>query len=513
MPLWNISGQFIQDLQILQRCYRLSQVRASEYPRARKRCSESSFRVECRAMSLVELLAHHEGKSMEFKQDLSSPDSVLRSIIAFANTSGGTILIGVEDRTRRVRGLKDVLLEEERLTNLVSHHIEPRLVPEIEILPWRRTNVLVVQVYPSPSRPHYLKQLGLPEGAFVRVGSTNRNADPGLIEEMRRYARQESFDEQPLPELNSEAIDFRVASELFAPLRKLERSELRALRLLTKHQRRDVPTVGGLLLFGRAEDRRELFPDAWIKAGRFGGTDRRRILDTVEIHSAPVQAIEETIAFIRKYLAREVVIGEVRRTEKWTLPAVALREAIINAVVHADYSQRGGPIRVALFDDRLEIENPGLLPFGLTVEDLWQGISRLRNRVIGRIFQELGLIEQWGSGIQRMAGACREAGLPAPKLEEIGLRFRVTLSVLPQQPPQLDERDQKILALLSDGKGHSTQQIADHLHLSTRAIRSRLRSLMDRNLIVDVGSSPQDPRRLYFAAQRLEQRDKFRLGD
>jgi predicted HTH transcriptional regulator len=360
----------------------------------------------------------------------------------------------------------------------------------------------VAQVYPSPSRPHYLKKLGLPAGVFVRVGSTNRQADPGLIEEMRRYVRLESFDEQPLPELNSEAIDFRAASELFAPYRKLQRSDLRALRLLTKHQRRDVPTVGGLLLFGRLEDRQELFPDAWIKAGRFGGTDRRRILDSVEIHSAPVQAIEEVIAFIRKYLAREAVIGEVRRTERWSLPAVALREAIINAVVHADYSQRGGPIRVALFDDRLEIENPGLLPFGLTIEDLWQGISRLRNRVMGRVFQELGLIEQWGSGIQRMAGACREAGLPAPKLEEIGLRFRVTLSVLPEQQPQLDERDRKILALLSDEKGRNTQQIADHLHLSTRATRSRLRSLAALNLVVAVGSGPRDPRRLYYAARR-----------
>jgi predicted HTH transcriptional regulator len=453
-------------------------------------------------VNLAELLARYEGKNLEFKRDLSSPDSVLRSIVAFANTAGGTVLIGVEDRTRRVRGLEDALLEEERLTNLVSHQIEPRLAPEIEVLPWRRTNVLVAQVYPSPSRPHYLKKLGLPAGVFVRVGSTNRQADPGLIEEMRRYVRLESFDEQPLPELNSEAIDFRAASELFAPYRKLQRSDLRALRLLTKHQRRDVPTVGGLLLFGRLEDRQELFPDAWIKAGRFGGTDRRRILDSVEIHSAPVQAIEEVIAFIRKYLAREAVIGEVRRTERWSLPAVALREAIINAVVHADYSQRGGPIRVALFDDRLEIENPGLLPFGLTIEDLWQGISRLRNRVMGRVFQELGLIEQWGSGIQRMAGACREAGLPAPKLEEIGLRFRVTLSVLPEQQPQLDERDRKILALLSDEKGRNTQQIADHLHLSTRATRSRLRSLAALNLVVAVGSGPRDPRRLYYAARR-----------
>ena len=106
---------------------------------------------------------------------------------------------------------------------------------------------------------------------------------------------------------------------------------------------------------------------------------------------------------------------------------MALREAIVNAVVHADYSQRGAPIRLAVFDDRVEIENPGLLPPGMTVDDLRRGVSKLRNRVIGRVFHELGLIEQWGSGIQRMSSACRDAGLPEPMLEELGSRFRLTL--------------------------------------------------------------------------------------
>ena len=451
-------------------------------------------------MSLAEFLTRHEGKDLEFKRDLSSPDSVLRVIIAFANTSGGTLLLGVEDGTRHVRGVKDVLLEEQRLANLISDNIVPQLLPDIEVVAWRRTNVLAVRVYPSPVRPHFLKKLGIADGVFVRVGSTNRKADPALIDEMRRFARQESFDEQPLQELNSEAIDFRVASELFAPHRNLQRRDLLALHLVTKHQGKQVPTVGGLLLFGRDDDRRELFPDAWIQAGRFAGRDRRHILDSVEIRLVPPRAIEEAIAFVRKYLSREAVIGPVRRTEKWTLPIAALREAVINAVVHTDYSQPGAPIRLALFDDRLEIENPGLLPFGLTVDDLWQGISRLRNRVIGRVFQELGLVEQWGSGIQRMAAACREAGLAAPVLEELGMRFRVTLSLLPHRQAQMDERDRRVFELLTDGKGHSTQEIADRLGISARATRSRLRSLVNRGLIVEVGSSPQDPRRLYFAA-------------
>ena len=130
-------------------------------------------------MDLLALLKYHEGKTLEFKRDLSSPDGVLRAIVAFANTAGGTLLIGVEDTTRHVRGVQKPLETEERLATLISDNILPRLVPELDILPWRRTHVLAVQVYPSSSRPHYLKRAGLEDGVFVRVGSTNRRADGG----------------------------------------------------------------------------------------------------------------------------------------------------------------------------------------------------------------------------------------------------------------------------------------------------------------------------------------------
>ena len=170
-------------------------------------------------MDLITLLSRPEGKTLEFKRDLSSPDGALKAIVAFANTSGGVLLLGVEDSTKRVKGIPNILAEEERLANLIADSISPRLVPSIDVMPWRKTEVLAVEIYPSASRPHFLNRLGPEEGVFVRVGSTNRRADLFLIEEMRRYNQVSSFDEQPRPELNSEAIDFRVASELFAPYR------------------------------------------------------------------------------------------------------------------------------------------------------------------------------------------------------------------------------------------------------------------------------------------------------
>lgn len=203
-------------------------------------------------MDLVDLLKRPEGKTLEYKRDIPGPDVVLKFIVALATTAGGILLVGVEDRTSHVRGVADPLALEERLADLISDHITPRLVPEIEVLPWRRIQVVAVQVHPSPSRPHHLERDGAEAGVFVRVGSTTRRADRELIEELRRLTRGETFDEQPMPSLNSEALDFRAASESFAPLRRLARRDLETLRLLTDHQGRKVPTVGGRLHIGRA---------------------------------------------------------------------------------------------------------------------------------------------------------------------------------------------------------------------------------------------------------------------
>jgi len=208
-------------------------------------------------MDLVETLKRPEGKTLEFKRDLSSPDGVLRTVVAFANTAGGTLLVGVEDASGHVRGVKEPLTLEERLASLISDSIVPRLVPDIEILPWPRTHVLGLQVYPSPSRPHHFAREGPERGVYVRVGSTNRHADQEMVDELRRFARGESYDERPMADLDSEALDFRVASESFAEMRKLSRSDLETLRLITTHQGRKVPTAGGVLLFGT--DARAIF--------------------------------------------------------------------------------------------------------------------------------------------------------------------------------------------------------------------------------------------------------------
>ena len=256
-----------------------------------------------------------------------------------------------------------------------------------------------------------------------------------------------------------------------------------------------MPTVGGLLLFGK--DRLAVFPDARIRAAVFGGTDRTRIVDAQDITSHLPTAVEEVLAFIQRNIRRSIRIEGIRNEGVPEFPQIALREAVINAIVHADYGRHGSPLRVAIFSDRLEIDNPGGLPPGLTLEDVRLGVSKLRNGVIGRVFHELGLIEQWGSGIQRMTKACLEAGLPEPLLEELGSGFRVTFRLAHGPKPIHDPLDQRILDLLKGSPGLSTHDLAKGLQRTPRATRDRIKRLVGLGLLMEHGSFPHDPTKIF----------------
>ena len=378
--------------------------------------------------SVAELITTPEGKTFECKRDLSSTQNLLKTLVAFANSAGGLVLIGVADGTRDVIGLPEPLQAEEQLCNLIADGISPRLVPNVELVAHGDLNLLLVEVFPSSQRPHHLIRQGPEQGVFVRLGSTNRQADSALIEELHRSVSGAAFDEQPIAELSVDDLDREAITAAFEGIRSISDQDLHSLRVLTTVQGRDVPTVGGVLLFGQNRDR--WFPDAWLQCARFVGTTKAGIFDQLDIHAPLPQALEQALAFLKKHAMRSADFQELRRVDRWSIPLASLREALTNALVHADYSQRGAPIRVAFFDDRIEIENPGVLIPGLSIEDLPRGISRLRNRVISRVFRELGLIEQWGSGVPVILEEAASSHLPPPLFEEVGLRFRVTLPLV-----------------------------------------------------------------------------------
>lgn|SRR5665648_432120 len=203
---------------------------------------------------IAQLIDMPEGKTLEFKRDISSPKNILKTLVAFANTAGGYLFIGVEDGSKEIVGVLNPLDEEERLCSLIADSIAPRLVPNIELMTVEGKTVLGVEVYPSGSRPHWVKKEGHIDGVYVRLGSTNRKADRELIAELQRSVSGVSFDEMSMPDLSADDLDLDAAKKGFKGIRELNEEELITLKLLIREQGRLVPTVGAMLLFGKKRD-------------------------------------------------------------------------------------------------------------------------------------------------------------------------------------------------------------------------------------------------------------------
>ena len=136
--------------------------------------------------------------------------------------------------------------------------------------------------------------------------------------------------------------------------------------------------------------------------------------------------------------------------------------------------------------------------FGLTIEEIKRGVSKLRNRVIGQVFYRLGLIERWGSGIRRIIDSCLEAGFPEPIFEEIGTHFRVTVLTQAIKESSIDAVDQGIFEVLKNSNGLSTKEVAVAIDKSQRATRTRLINLIEKGLVIEIGMGVNDPGRKYF---------------
>ena len=399
------------------------------------------------------LLQQPEGKQLEFKQDSSSPRNLLKTLVAFANSAGGKLVIGVDD-ARHIVGVADPLTEEERICNLIADAIAPRLLPNVELMSIGDATVLIVEVFPSSARPHYLAKQGLEGGAYLRLGSSNRQAGPDWIAETQRAAAGLVFDEQPLPDLGTQDLDLQALARWLGPGRPLDDKALQTLKLLRPHQGHLVPARGAVLLWGKE---RELhFPDAWVQCGRFRGADKVHIFDQQEIHAPLPDTLTEIELFLKKHAYKSARFGALQREDVWSIPLTLLREAIVNALVHADYAQRGTPIRIAFFDDRIDIESPGFLLPGMTVEDMRAGVSRIRNPVIARMFRELGLVEQWGSGVRRIFAEAAQLGLPAPSLTEIATGVRMSIALA--TPHQAG-----MTGAPGDSRAHTDEQVSEQV--------------------------------------------------
>ncbi|HSX37366.1 MAG TPA: ATP-binding protein [Chlamydiales bacterium] len=446
---------------------------------------------------IEQLLAENEGKTIEFKETARSLGGIMKTVVAFANSAGGVIVIGVKDKTKELVGLSQILSEEERLANAISDSILPLLTPDIEIQSIRDKELLIIRVSHSIG-PHYLKSEGPERGVYVRFGSTNRSVDAEMLDSLRLLAKKVSYDELPHPKGK---LDAEIMKDVFEWVGKRPTAQaLENLGVETVSSGKKYPSNGGVLLFGI--NRMQLFPDSLVRCARFAGSNREKILDQVDINAPLPLAADLIIAFIERNISKKSQIGRMQREDIPQYPTIAIREAVMNALLHSDYAMIGCHIQIAIFDDRIEFTNPGGLPFGQTIEKALAGSSRIRNRVIARVFRELHLIEQWGSGLRRIVEVCRGRGLKPPLMEELNNQFRLVLYSEQIKEMIVFPWTQKLLEYLKTESAISAKMAMKLWKVSSRTARSRLRQLQEQGIIVRIGTSENDPGASYIAAKR-----------
>ncbi len=445
---------------------------------------------------IEELLRQEEGKTLEFKENTKGLDRIIHTIVAFANTAGGKILIGVKDKTKEIVGLKDPVAEEMRLANTIADSIEPLFSPDIHVVSWRNKEFLLIHV-PHSVGPYYVKAKGLKKGTYIRLGSTNRLADAAILAELDRLGENECFDEMPSIGCSIQDLDHEAIKTCYKKVgKKFEESTAFSLHLYLRKQSKIVPSKGAILLFGK--NRKEIFPNAVVRCVRFAGSTKDEVIDHQDVDDYLPIALDKITAFVQRNTKLGAKIGPSIRKNIAEYPPVVVKEAVINALIHTDYSIGGSQIQIAIFDDRIEITNPGTLPFGLNLSDALQGVSQLRNRVIGRCFRELDLIELWGSGLKRMVSQCQKSGIAIPQFEELGYFFRVTLYNRRETKPIISEEWKKeLIDLIAKRKEITPKDAALLWKISDRATRARLKKMIGEGLIVEVSTNPFDPQKKF----------------
>ena len=372
-----------------------------------------------------------EGKTREYKLNLTNSDRVLQSVVAFANSAGGELVVGVRD-DGIVVGVDDPLVEEQRLAHLVADSVRPQLAPVIDLVTVQDKTVLVAAVQLGSQRPYYVKSMGKYQGTYYRTGAGNRQAGVAMVDELERSSRGRSFDQLPCVGATMDDLDVPMLSKILG--REMTQGVLRTLQLTCLEQGKTVPTNGGVLVGSHHPE--TFMPFAWVQCARFRGPGKRDITDQKDIYGPLPLAVDEVMKFLRAnaFLSADFVSGPRRREDVWSIPMESLQELVVNALVHSSYANHGTAIKVAFLDEQIWIESPGGLVPGMTVELMRQGVSQVRNPVIARVFKEMSLIERWGTGIPDVLRELSESGLPEPDIEESVERLRITVHIQSHDP-------------------------------------------------------------------------------
>ena len=445
-------------------------------------------------MSLQKSIQNGEGKTIEFKVELPNSNTLAKTIIAFSNTGGGKLIIGVNDQGEIIGLEHDVNIFElkDKVASIIYETCYPTVLPDIYTTTIDDHLLLIIEVYRGNLLPYYLKSKGKSEGVYIRVGATNRKASYENILELERQRMNISFDQEANREVDLDSLDITTLKGRFARAGKvLDQAVMKNFKLVIEDNNTLYPSNGLLILLGKLEHVR-------MKCSRFKGTSMDVFLDRKEYEGDLFSQLEDAENFIKNHIKLSSEIKGLQREDQYEIPLEAIRESLVNAVVHRDYSNGGRDIKIGIYDDIVNVVSPGGFPSTITQEDILEGRSEIRNKVIARVFKELNYIEQWGSGIRRIKSSCQDRGLKEPEILEKGDFVDVSLYREVASSTEnigsgsfLTDQEQKIVEFL---KEHDdiirTKDAKIVLSVEERRAREILKDLVEKQVIDKKGKGP-----------------------
>jgi ATP-dependent DNA helicase RecG len=433
-----------------------------------------------------------ESENLELKESFNQ--RAVETAGAFANTRGGTILVGV-DAGGNVKGAS---ISEEHLKDWavrISNASEPTLIPDVSTIDVDGGTVGVISIKEFPMKP-----VAIRGRCYRRVGPSNRQMTPTEITELHLHSLGLTWDMVPSPGRAIDEIDMERVDEYLDKARRVGRrafpededpSTLLEKIDLVKDGR---PTWAAMLAFGSRPPLQ-----AKVKCGRIRGT--HTIVDDFVVDAPLLKQVDEVMAYMRRVfrLSYEFT-GQAERTEVWEYPLEAVREAVTNAICHRDYSS-SAEIQIKIFDDELVIWNPGSLPLGMTMDKLMdpKHQSVPRNRLLAMLFYDIELIERYGSGIERILTECDRLEVPPPEFSEDEHGFQVIFrrDIYNEEHLRgmgLNERQVRALLFLKGMDSITNMQYQDLTGTSDRTSLRDLRDLCDRGLLERIGDTGRGTR-------------------